>query len=215
MRCTTVVVLAWRSRGAELGGVAIGDLEHIATCMNSSSKALIEVTRLKSRDEYTFLHSIAVSALMVHLVRAVGPNEETAYDVGMGGLHDIGKVRIPLKVLNKTGPLDEREMRLIRLHPSHGYPLLARQRDVSSVVLDICLHHHERIDGRGYQMAFPAKEITIPVRISSICALYDALTSVRAYKQAWSPRDAARFILEQKGQFDRRLVIQFFHSLDI
>jgi HD-GYP domain-containing protein (c-di-GMP phosphodiesterase class II) len=159
---------------------------------------LIEVTRLKSRDEYTFLHSIAVSALMVHLVRAVGPDEETAYDVGMGGLHDIGKVRIPLKVLNKTGPLDERQMRLIRLHPSHGYPLLARQGDVSTVVLVICLHHHETIDGQGYPKGLSGEEITVPVRISSICDVYDALTSARAYKLAWSPRDAARFILEAR-----------------
>ena len=97
---------------------------------------------------------------MGHLVRAVGPDEETAYDVGMGGLHDIGKVRIPLKVLNKTGPLDERQMRLIRLHPSHGYPLLARQGDVSTVVLDICLHHHERIEGRGYPKGLSGEEIT-------------------------------------------------------
>ena len=205
-----------RQGGIVPASYAAQAVEHIATCMNSSSKALIEVTRLKSRDEYTFLHSIAVSALMVHLARAVDLDEETAYDVGMGGLlHDIGKMRIPLKVLNKTGPLDEREMRLIRLHPSHGYQLLARQGDVSSVVLDICLHHHERIDGRGYPMGLSGEEISIPVRISSICDVYDALTSVRAYKQAWSPRDAARFMLEQEGQFDRRLLMQFFHSLGI
>lgn len=206
---------------ARLGGIipvsyAAQAVEHIATCMNSGSKALIEVTRLKSRDEYTFLHSIAVSALMVHLARAVDLDEETAYDVGMGGLlHDIGKMRIPLKVLNKTGPLDEREMSLIRLHPSHGYQLLVRQGDVSSVILDICLHHHERIDGRGYPKGLSGEEISIPVRISSICDVYDALTSVRAYKKAWSPRDAARFMLEQEGQFDRRLLMKFFHSLSI
>ena len=206
---------------ARLGGIipishAAQAVEHIARCMNSSSKALIEVTRLKSKDEYTFLHSIAVSALMVHLARAVDLNEETAYDVGMGGLlHDIGKMRVPLKVLNKTGPLDEREMSLVRLHPSHGYQLLLRQGDVSSVNLDICLHHHERIDGRGYPEGLSGEEISIPVRISSICDVYDALTSVRAYKKAWSPRDAARFMLEQEGQFDRRLLMRFFHSLDI
>ncbi|MBP1862370.1 HD-GYP domain-containing protein, partial [Rhizobium herbae] len=198
---------------ARLGGIipisyAAQAVEHIARCMSSSSKALIEVTRLKSKDEYTFLHSIAVSALTVHLARAVDLNEETAYDVGMGGLlHDIGKMRIPPKVLNKTGPLDEREMSLVRLHPSHGYQLLVRQGDVSSVNLDICLHHHERIDGRGYPKGLSGEEISIPVRISSICDVYDALTSVRAYKKAWSPRDAARFMLEQEGQFDQRLLM--------
>jgi putative nucleotidyltransferase with HDIG domain len=206
---------------ARMGGIipvsyAAQAVEHIATCMNSGSKALIEVTHLKSRDEYTFLHSIAVSALMVHLARAVDLDEETAYDVGMGGLlHDIGKMRISLKVLNKTGPLDEPEMRLIRLHPSHGYQLLSQQGDVSRVVLDICLHHHERIDGRGFPKGLSSEEISIPVRISSICDVYDALTSVRAYKKAWSPREAASFMLEQECQFDKRLLMQFFHNLSI
>lgn len=189
-------------------------VEHIAACMQHSSKALIEVTRLKSRDEYTFLHSIAVSGLMVHLARAVDLDEETVRDLGIGGLlHDIGKMRVPLKVLNKTGPHNDLEMGQVRLHPSHGYELLAKQGDVPRIVLDICLHHHERIDGRGYPEGLSDQQISIPVRISSICDVYDALTSARSYKKAWSPRDAARFMLEQEGQFDRRLLMQFFHSL--
>lgn len=206
---------------ARMGGAvpvshAAQAVRHIAICMQQSSRALIEVTRLKSRDEYTFLHSIAVSGLMVHLARAVDLDEETVRDVGMGGLlHDIGKMRIPLKVLNKVGPLSDEEMDQIRLHPRHGYELLAPQGGVSRVILDICLHHHESIDGRGYPKGLAGSEISVPVRICSICDVYDALTSARAYKKAWSPTDAARFMLEQEGRFDRRLLMQFFHSLNL
>jgi HD-GYP domain-containing protein (c-di-GMP phosphodiesterase class II) len=122
-------------------------------------------------------------------------------------------MRVPLKVLNKSAPLNDVEMGQVRLHPSHGYQLLAKQGDVPRVVLDICLHHHERIDGSGYPNGLFDKQISIAVRITSICDVYDALTSARAYKKAWNPRDAARFMLEQEGQFDRRLLMQLFHSL--
>ncbi|MGI0522804.1 HD-GYP domain-containing protein [Rhizobium giardinii] len=204
---------------ARIGGTipvshAAQAVEHIAACMQDSGKALIEVTRLKARDEYTFLHSIAVSGLVVHLARFVGLDEKMVRDLGMGGLlHDIGKMRVPLKVLNKSAPLNDVEMGQVRLHPSHGYQLLAKQGDVPRVVLDICLHHHERIDGSGYPNGLFDKQISIAVRITSICDVYDALTSARAYKKAWNPRDAARFMLEQEGQFDRRLLRQLFHSL--
>jgi putative nucleotidyltransferase with HDIG domain len=195
---------------------AIQTVSHIATCMKDSPAALIEVTRLKSRDEHTFLHSIAVSGLMVHLARAADLGEDVVRDVGIGGLlHDIGKMRIPLEVLHKAGPLTEREMNDVRLHPKHGYDLLSGQVGMPGVVLDICLHHHERIDGKGYPKGLSGEEISIPVRISTICDVYDALTSARAYKPAWAPIDAARFMLRQEGYFDRRLLMQFFHSLNI
>lgn len=205
---------------ARLGAVrfenATEAVEHIANCMTDSARTLIEITRLKSRDEYTFLHSIAVSALMVHLARAVDMDEQTVRDLGMGGLvHDIGKARLKLDVLNKSGPLDEHEMRHVRTHPSLGYELLARQSDIPRVVLDICLYHHERIDGKGYTKGLTGDQLSVPVRISTICDVYDALTTKRAYKKACAPVEAARFMLEQEGQFDRRLLMRFFHSLDM
>ncbi|MBO9101882.1 MULTISPECIES: HD-GYP domain-containing protein [unclassified Rhizobium] len=90
---------------------------------------------------------------------------------------------------------------------------MAAQGDVPDVVLDICLHHHERMDGKGYPKGLRGDQISMPVRISTICDVYDALTSKRAYKKAWSPKDAATIMLRQEGQFDRQLLKHFFYSL--
>lgn len=191
-------------------------VDNIAECMSRDSRTLIELTRLKSRDEYTFLHSIGVTALMVHLGHSIQIDDEVSRNFGMGGLlHDVGKIKIPLEILNKAGPLDEGEILQVRKHPSDGYDLLFIQGDMPQVVLDICLNHHERIDGMGYPNGLSGEQITVPVRIASICDVYDALTSKRAYKKAWSPSDAAKFMSEQKGQFDQSLLRQFFYSLKI
>ncbi|MBO9101881.1 MULTISPECIES: HD-GYP domain-containing protein [unclassified Rhizobium] len=94
---------------------------HISTCMKDNSRALIEITRLKTKDEHTFLHSVAVTALMVHLGRSIHLDERAALDLGMGGmLHDIGKMKLSLDILNKAGPLDAHEMGLVRNHPLDG-----------------------------------------------------------------------------------------------
>ncbi|WP_081307328.1 HD-GYP domain-containing protein [Agrobacterium tumefaciens] len=197
-------------------GAATEVVEQIATCMTDSSRALIEVTRLKTRDEYTFLHSLAVTALMVHLGRSIKIDENAARTLAVGGLmHDIGKVKLPLEILTKTGKLSDQEMALIRKHPQHSHDLLMRQGDVPDTVLDICLHHHERLDGKGYPKGLSGKEISLPVRIASICDVYDALTSKRAYKKAWVPLDAAKFMLEQEGQFDRPLLKTFLRSMGL
>lgn len=190
-------------------------VKHISDSMKDGSQALLALTRLKTRDEYTFLHSIAVCALMVHLARAVELDEQIVREIGMGGLvHDIGKMRIKLAVLNKAGPLTEREMQHVRAHPKLGHDLLAGQGAVPDVVLDVCLSHHERMDGKGYPQGLAAGQITLPVRICTICDVYDALTSRRAYKKPWTAAEAARFMLASQGQFDRRLLMQFFQSLD-
>ena len=204
---------------ARMGGAVslenvIQAVKHVAESTIGTPKAVIEMTRLKSRDEYTFLHSIAVTALMVHLGRHLELDEDKARYLGMGGmLHDVGKMKVPLNILNKTSKLTDDEMGEVRKHPTYGYNLLARQGDMPDVVLDICLHHHERIDGGGYPSGLAGEQISLSVRIASICDVYDALTSKRAYKKAWMPRDAAKYMTEQHGQFDLKILRQFFISL--
>lgn len=195
-------------------GAAMEVVEQIANCATDNSLALIQVSRLKTRDEYTFLHSIAVSALMVHFGRSCQMAEDHVRTLAMGGLlHDVGKVKVPLKILNKTGRLTTEEMAVVRNHPQHSYDLLSRQGDVPDAVLDICLHHHERLDGRGYPTGISGEKIGHPVRMAAICDVYDALTSRRAYKRAWAPREAETFMLDQSDQFDQSLLRQFFSCL--
>ena len=189
-------------------------VEQIAKSMESNPAALISITRLKTKDEYTFLHSIAVSALMVHFARFLKFDEQTVRILGVSGLlHDIGKMVMPDALLSKKSALTEEEMAEIRTHPVRGYELLSRQGNMPQIVLDVCLHHHERIDGKGYPFGLSEKQVSMPARIAAICDVYDAMTSARSYKRAWTPAETLRMMLKSAGHFDRHMLTQFNASL--
>ncbi|TNY03299.1 HD-GYP domain-containing protein, partial [Escherichia coli] len=113
--------------------------------------AFVSLARLKTRDDYTYMHSVAVCALMIGLSRQLGHTEEQVREAGLAGLlHDIGKMQMPLDVLNKPGSLTDEEFKVMRTHPEHGYELLKEGVRVPEVALDVALHHHEKLDGSGY-----------------------------------------------------------------
>ena len=149
--------------------------------------ALISVARLKTADNYTFMHSVAVSGLMVALARTLGHTPEQVHQAGMAGLlHDIGKARTRPEVLNKPGKLTDEEFEHMKQHPVDSHALLQGSVD-DLLVLDACLHHHERMDGMGYPHGLDRTQISVLSRMTSICDVYDAITSDRPYKQGWSP----------------------------
>lgn len=202
-----------------LGGVARFEpadraVEQIAKSMESNPAALIGITRLKTKDEYTFLHSLAVSALMVHFGRFLKFDEQAVRILGVSGLlHDIGKMLMPDAVLSKKGALTNEEMAEVRTHPVRGYELLSRQSDMPQIVLDVCLQHHERIDGKGYPFGLSGTQISTQARIAAICDVYDAMTSARSYKRAWTPAETLLMMQKSEGHFDRHLLAQFNASL--
>lgn len=200
------------------GGVKVENVKpiinDIARTMDSHGDLMISMTRLKSRDETTFLHSIAVAALMIRFGRHLRMSEDTVQLLGMSGLlHDIGKIMVPTEILNKETSLDEREMNTMRLHPVHGHEILTQQGGMPDMVLDVCLNHHERQDGTGYPNGLAARDISMPVRIATICDVYDAITSARPYKKPWTVSEAATWMLERKGIFHRPLLMQFFNGV--
>ncbi len=183
--------------------------------MEKEPLALIGATRIKSKDQVTFQHSIAVSALMMHLAAHLGYSNGKVRLMGVAGLlHDIGKTRIPDEVLNKSGKLSQEELQIIRDHPKLGYEILKDDPHVPDVVKDICLHHHEKLDGTGYPDGLSGSEISEYVRLSTICDVYDAVTSHRPYKKRWTHRDAVEFMLLEKSAFDRNMLHAFFDSLE-
>lgn len=189
-------------------------VEEIINSIDVDPSILISMTRLKSRDQTSFLHSIAVCALMVRFARHLHRDEHTILLLGMSGLlHDIGKVGIPIRVLTKAGALSEAEMKMIRLHPSVGHGMLSRKPGMPGVVLDVCLHHHERLDGKGYPEGKKDCEISAAARMSAICDVYDALTSARPYREPWTSGQAAAWMGDTKGMFDRSLLSSFFHDV--
>ena len=179
--------------------------------------ALISLARLKTADEYTFLHSVAVCALMIALARQLNLDEESVRNAGMAGLlHDIGKIGIPLKVLNKPGKLTDEEFAIVKSHPEVGAKILIENYDVPAMALDVCLHHHEKVDGTGYPYGLKGNTISLFAKMGAVCDVYDAITSNRPYKKGWSPADSIRKMAEwSKGHFDEAVFQAFVKTVGI
>jgi HD-GYP domain-containing protein (c-di-GMP phosphodiesterase class II) len=178
-------------------------VDEISDSVLHNPGALISVVRLKRRDEYTYMHSVAVCALMLSQARQLGIEGDELRQAGMAGmLHDLGKALIPLDILNKPGKLTDDEFTLVKTHPARGHALLMEVGSVSALVLDVCLHHHEKIDGSGYPHGLAGEQISRFARMGAVCDVYDAVTSDRPYKAGWDPGEALRRMAQWKGHFD-------------
>jgi len=188
----------------------------VSRALKRNRGVLLGITRLKTKDEYTYAHSVAVCALMVNLGREMGLADAQLQELGTAGLlHDLGKATIAAAVLNKPGPLTETEALLVRQHPVRGHEMLVSAGNVCATALDVCLHHHERIDGSGYPFGLAGSDISLPVRIAAVCDVYDAMTSVRPYKNALSPPDAVAAMTRIEGHFDAEILGAFMRSVGV
>ncbi len=191
-------------------------VDEVASSLARNPAAFISLARLKTRDDYTYMHSVAVCALMVGLARQIGQSEAQAREAGLAGLlHDIGKMQMPLEVLNKPGSLTDDEFRVMRSHPERGFDLLQEGSQVPASALDVCLHHHEKVDGTGYPHRLPGDQISQLAKMGAICDVYDAITSTRPYKNAWDPAGSLQRMAQWKGQFDPVLFQAFVKSIGI
>jgi putative nucleotidyltransferase with HDIG domain len=191
-------------------------VEEISDSIMRHPNALISLARLKSADEYTYMHSVAVCALMIALARNLGLNEGHVREAGLAGLlHDIGKMAIPNAVLNKPDKLTDSEFAKVRDHPEAGSRMLLESKQVSALVLDVCLHHHEKIDGSGYPHRLSGEQISLYARMGAVCDVYDAITSNRPYKQGWDPAESIRKMAEWKGHFDPVVFQAFVKTVGI
>lgn len=178
--------------------------------------ALVSLARLKTADDYSHMHSVAVCALMVALGHQMGMDDASCREAGMAGLlHDLGKAAMPLSILNKPGKLTEAEFTVIRSHPERGWQMLQEARGASEAAMDVCLHHHERMDGTGYPHRLPADRITVFARMGAVCDVYDAITSNRPYKAGWDPAESMARMASWKGHFDDTIFRHFVRSLGI
>jgi len=191
-------------------------VEEISESVYRNPGALISVARLKHRDEYTYMHSVAVCALMVALGKQLGLKPDLLREAGLAGLlHDLGKAQIPLAILNKPGKLTDEEFTTMKGHPEHGHELLAEMNVVTPAVLDVCLHHHERIDGTGYPHRLKGEELSLMAKMGAVCDVYDAVTSNRPYKAGWDPAESLRQMAQWKGHFDPAVFQAFVKTVGI
>ncbi len=191
-------------------------VQEISDSVIRNPGAIVSLARLKTQDDYSYMHSVAVCALMVALGRELGFDEEQCRIAGTAGLlHDVGKALMPLDILNKPGKLTDAEFDVMRSHPMRGYELLVEANGADPAAIEVCLHHHERFDGGGYPHRLTNDKLNQLVRMGSICDVYDAITSDRPYKNGWDPADSIGKMASWKGQFDPVVFATFVKSVGI
>lgn len=198
-------------------GVAQQLVQEITDSVTRNPGALISLARLKSADDYTYMHSVAVCAMMVALAKQLGLSEAEIRSAGIAGLmHDLGKALMPTEVLNKPGKLTAAEFDIMKKHPEEGHRLLQGGFSVDPMVMDVCLHHHEKVDGSGYPKGLKGDEISIYAKMGAVCDVYDAITSNRPYKSGWDPAESLRKMAEwSNGHFDGKVFQAFVKSMGI
>jgi len=151
------------------------------------------------------------------MISWLGLNEAQVHSAGVTGLlHDLVKAKTPMQVLNKPGKLTEAEYLIMQKHPMVGYDMLSAAPDMDPVVLDVCLHHHEKTDGSGHPQGLQDKEISLFAKMGAVCDVYDAITSNRPYKVGWDPAESLRKMAEwSKGHFDLPVFQAFVKSVGI
>jgi HD-GYP domain-containing protein (c-di-GMP phosphodiesterase class II) len=192
-------------------------VEEITESVARNPGALISLARLKKVDDYTYMHSVAVCAMMVALAKQLGFDEAQTRLSGLAGLmHDLGKALMPMDILNKPGKLTDSEFSIIKTHPVEGHKMLLGGINVDPVIMDVCLHHHEKTDGSGYPNGLKGDEISIFAKMGAVCDVYDAITSNRPYKSGWDPAESLRKMAEwANGHFDPKVFQAFVKSMGI
>jgi putative nucleotidyltransferase with HDIG domain len=192
-------------------------VEDIALSVMRNSSALLGLARLKTANDYTYMHSVAVCALMISLAKQLGLSDEIVREAGTAGLfHDIGKMAVPASILDKPGKLTDEEFVSIKSHPRAGHEMLLCIEGISEITLDVCLHHHEKMDGSGYPDKLSGDQISLYAKMGAVCDVYDAITSNRPYKEGWCPAESLSKMSEwSNGHFDRNIFQAFVRSVGI
>jgi len=179
--------------------------------------ALLSLTALKDYSEHTYTHSVNVCCLTLAIAYASGVTEEEAAVIGVGGLlHDIGKSKIPLSLLDKPGPLTDDERKVIMSHPLFGEEILKSMDNVPEEAFFITGQHHEKVSGKGYPRGMSGADMHPWAKMAAVADVYDALTSARPYKPGLPPHVALRVIFDGKGtDFDDEVVDTFIKQLGI
>ena len=228
VRASRIVAQSKRAMQSMFQDVRLGkavDAEHclplvddITQSVSRNPGAIVSLARLKTSDDYTYMHSVAVCALMVSLAKQLGLDAPSTREAGLAGLvHDLGKAVMPLDILNKPGALTREEFEVMKGHPGAGHRMLVEGRGVGPIPLDVCLHHHEKINGRGYPHGLSGQDISLYARMGAVCDVYDAVTSNRPYKAGWDPSDSVQKMAQwtREGHFDEAIFQAFVKSIGI
>ncbi len=177
----------------------------------------LDMQDLRTYDDYTFAHSVNVAIMSCTVGFGINLNQDQLVDLVFSALlHDLGKIDLPVEIINKPGPLTREEYTLVKTHPQKSYEMISDRLDISSMVKNAVLCHHENHDGSGYPNGLSEYNIALLARIIHVTDVYDALTSMRPYKEPYSPYAAIEVLQGGRGtQFDPVMVDAFLRYVPI
>lgn len=192
-------------------------LEQLMTGVLHDPKSMTYLALLRDHQDELVAKSVHVALLSLVFAKHIGLRQDQLLPLGMGALlHTLGLLDVPADILKKTTPLTDEEKQLIRQYPRRGYEYLAAQGGFDEQILDIVLHHQERINGEGYPDQLKGREIGFLARLVAITSVYEALTRNRSYGEALSPSTALGQLYRWRfHDFDSRLVEKFIQSLGV
>jgi len=192
-------------------------VDGLAQAVAQNRTALLALTTLKNYDNYTFTHMVNVSILTMGQARGLGIDGPLLREFGLAALmHDIGKVRTPLEILNKPDKLTDAEFTIMKRHTIEGAEILRKTPDIPTLAPVVAFEHHLRLDGTGYPHGVTRPSLNVGTMLCSIADVYDAMRSQRKYQQAF-PTDRILEVLKRSDgkQFDQHLVRRFAQLVGI
>lgn len=193
-----------------------GQLQLVITELSKYDKVPLCLAALRGLDDYTYSHSLSTAIISMSIGIKLQWAKEDIVELGLAAiLHDMGKAKIPLAILQKPGSLSPDEWALMTRHPQYGYAMLKRHGGFNDKILGAVLQHHERLNGSGYPQRLHGKDINCLAKIVAIADVYDAMTSDRCYKNASSVHLAAEQVLLNENLFDQPYARTLVSMLDI
>ena len=182
--------------------------------ISDNDAVAVDINLIKVSDEYTFKHSVDVATMAMIIGKNYGLEQEELRELCTAGLlHDLGKSKIPLEVLNKPGRLDDNEFALMKQHSLFGFKILKEKNEFSDGIMRGVLQHHEKINGKGYPQGLEEKQIHKYAKIIAVADVYDALVTKRPYKEGLSKRVAVEMIMAMTGELDLKAMKSFLQSV--
>lgn len=185
--------------------------EQIVESVSRNPDALVSLAQIKGYDEYVYVHSVNVAILITSLAYSMGYKEERLVQAGIGGiLHDIGKMGIPENILNKKGKYNSGEYAIMKRHPDIGISMLKGYRNINDFSRTVVIQHHERYNGSGYPRQLTGSMISEIGLIAAVADVYDAVTTDKDYRAAWTPHRALAMIFQGCDMEYSRRIVEFF-----
>jgi len=204
---------------AERGRLPVAEADAVvrslSITMHAQRSMMVPLLELKEYDQYTTTHAMNVAVLSMALGEFLGLSRETVRNIGMAGLlHDLGKIRIPLEILNKPGRLSPEERSVVEAHPVDGARILLGGQDPLDLAALVAYEHHLMLDGGGYPCLHYPRNAQFASRLVHVCDVYDALRTKRPYREAWESERAIAYIEERAGrEFDPEIARGFITML--